>query len=640
MSSLVIGTAGHIDHGKTALVKMLTGMDTDRLKEEKKRGITIELGFANLILPCGKNAAIVDVPGHERFIKNMVAGVIGMDLALLIIAADEGIMPQTREHLDILRLLEIREIIVVISKIDLVESEYIALVKEEVEQLLKGTRYNNAKTVEVSASTGAGREKLISLLDEFAVRSDFKRKGPGFARLHIDRVFKMPGFGVVVTGTLNNGKLLVGDNVEILPRRRPARVRGLQVHNKTVDKAVAGQRVAVNLAGLEYSQVERGDVLAAPERLKPSRRLDLSCYLLPDAPDALRHMARVRFHHGTAEILGRVVLPWQQELQPGEEGFIQIVLENPLVAVRGDNYILRRYSPLQTIGGGRVIEPDAERRKLKDGWDTDELKTKETGNTEKIISLYITKKSKPVTLNELSVYSGLEDKEVLLYMQALEKEGEAVSLGSGEEQIYASTGYFEYWEKKISREIEIHLEKYPLEPGVKKEQLRSQYFSDMSTKMFNAVLEIFIARKSLSLTDNQYVTCYGHKLNIDKHLADKILAIEEYYLNKAWQIPYWKTVKEDLAIKEGDASQLLKFLLRTEKIYPLDGDTYIWHTLLETAQGELLKLAESKVEFTVAEARDALGTTRKVVVPLLEHLDKIKFTVRTGNVRRVVGKEK
>jgi selenocysteine-specific elongation factor len=355
MKQIVLGTAGHIDHGKTALIKALTGIDTDRLKEEKERGITIELGFASLVLPSGLRMGIVDVPGHEKFVKHMVAGAWGIDIVALVVAADEGIMPQTREHLDICRLLAVKKGLVVVSKIDLADRELVPLVEEEVTELVKGTFLEGAPIVTVSSLTGEGLPELVATLDRLGNEVE-GRTSDGLFRLPIDRVFVMKGFGAVVTGTLVSGSLSVGDSVEILPSLKEGKVRGIQVHNEVVEMTRAGQRTAVNLQGVEKSFINRGDVLAHPQTLTPTSMVDAYLEHLPISPRPLRNRIKQRFHIGTSSTLATIVLLDKGELAPGEKGFVQLRFEKPVVAFPHDRFVIRGSSAIQTLGGGIVID--------------------------------------------------------------------------------------------------------------------------------------------------------------------------------------------------------------------------------------------------------------------------------------------
>jgi len=364
MKQIILGTAGHIDHGKTSLIKALTGIETDRLKEEKQRGITIELGFAHFNLPGGQALGIVDVPGHEKFVKNMVAGATGIDIVALVIAADEGVMPQTKEHLEICQLLKIQHGLVVLTKIDMVESDWLELVKEDVSEYLSETFLSEAPMVEVSSVTGQGMEDLTDVLDKLAQEVPEKEVGHIF-RVPVDRVFTMKGFGTVITGTGISGKIRVGDEITIYPQGVSTRIRGLQVHNKEENDVSAGLRTAVNLQGIEKAVIRRGDVLATKDSLRPTYMVDVDLDLLSSAPRKLKNRARVRFHSGTSEIMARVVLLERDEMKPGESCFAQIRLDEPTAVLRGDRYVLRSYSPVRAIGGGEVLNALPGRKKKR-----------------------------------------------------------------------------------------------------------------------------------------------------------------------------------------------------------------------------------------------------------------------------------
>ncbi|MDD4170142.1 MAG: selenocysteine-specific translation elongation factor, partial [Desulfotomaculaceae bacterium] len=412
MKHLIIGTAGHVDHGKTALVKAMTGVDTDRLKEEKERGISIELGFTSLELPSGRKAGIVDVPGHERFIKHMLAGAGGFDLVLLVIAADEGVMPQTREHLDIIQLLQVKKGVVVLTKADLVDEEWLELVTEEVREFLQDTVLEKAPLVTVSAVTGQGIAALLELLDHVAEETESKTAA-GTPRLPVDRVFSVTGFGTVVTGTLVAGQLRVGDMVKVQPAGLTARVRSLQVHGKKVEVAGAGQRVAANLAGLEVEQVSRGSVVAGTDSLVPSHRLDVHLLLLDSADRPLKNRERVRFHIGSGETLGRVVLLDREELAPGATAYAQVELEEMVAAVKGDRFVIRSYSPLWTIGGGTVIDAAPGRKHKRFRSEVlGALATRERGTPEEILEHYLRDNATLPEIADVAAGTGLQVSEV------------------------------------------------------------------------------------------------------------------------------------------------------------------------------------------------------------------------------------
>ncbi len=366
MKHIILGTAGHVDHGKTSLVKALTGVDTDRLKEEKERGITIELGFASLPLKNGDALGVVDVPGHEKFVKHMVAGATGIDMVLLVIAADEGVMPQTSEHLDICTLLGIKTGIIALTKIDMVDPDWLSLVQDDIREFMKTTFLADAPLIPVSAVTGQGLAELTAAIEEMASRIG-ERRDSGLFRIPVDRVFTMKGFGSVVTGTLVSGSVNVGDTVEVLPRRIHAKVRGIQVHNEAQECAEAGQRTAINLQGVDRAALERGDVVAHPGIFESSQRLDVRLEYLGGAGRVLKNRALTRFHTGTSEIMARVVLIDREELQPGQKVYAQLLLEDPVVAMGRDRFVIRSYSPIRTVGGGEILDPDAiKQKKTKD----------------------------------------------------------------------------------------------------------------------------------------------------------------------------------------------------------------------------------------------------------------------------------
>ena len=390
MKRVVLGTAGHIDHGKTTLIKALTGVDCDRLKEEKERGITIELGFTSMALPSGSEISIVDVPGHEKFVHHMVAGATGLDLVALVIAADEGIMPQTREHLDICKLLRVKKGLVALTKIDLVEKDWLDLVKEEVHDFVKGTFLEGAAIVPLSSTTGEGLPAFLAEVDRLAQEVE-ERSPEGLFRLPIDRVFTIKGFGTVVTGTIISGTASIGDTLEVLPGGLEAKVRGIQAHGNSVESATAGLRAGINLQGLETGDIDRGNVLVLSQTLKPTAVLDVVFQLLPSAPRPLKHRTRIRLHLGTAEVLGRVIPLAREEVKPGGEAFMQIRLEKPIVALPGDHFVIRSYSPLLTIGGGEVLDAFPSRHKRLSQQVKEEMEILEKGSDDEKIRIRLLK---------------------------------------------------------------------------------------------------------------------------------------------------------------------------------------------------------------------------------------------------------
>ena len=389
MKNIIIGTAGHIDHGKTTLIKALTGRNTDRWEEEQRRGITIDLGFTYFDLKNGDRVGIIDVPGHERFINNMVAGVVGMDLVMLVVAADEGIMPQTREHMDILGELGIEKSILVLNKCDLVEEDWLELVKEEIKEELEGTFLEQAPIVEVSAATGQGIPELIEVIERLTAEEVVEKDVNTIPRLPIDRVFSLSGFGTIITGTLLAGTISKEDNLQVYPIGKEYKIRNIQVHGQDVEKCYAGQRVAINLSNVKKSELRRGCVLAPPNNMKNTMLLDVKLNVLPSSMRVLTNHTRLHLFTGTSEILCRAVLLDKEEIGPGESGFVQLRLEEEIALRRGDKFVVRFYSPMETIGGGIVLEPNPKKKKRFDKDAIEELQRKESGSSEDVIELHV-----------------------------------------------------------------------------------------------------------------------------------------------------------------------------------------------------------------------------------------------------------
>jgi len=468
---LVIGTAGHIDHGKTTLIKALTGIDTDRWEEEKKRGMTIDLGFANLQLPGGVLAGIVDVPGHEKFIKNMLAGAHGIDLVLFVIAADEGIMPQTKEHLTVCQMLGTKRGIVVLTKKDLVDEEWLELVKEEIKEFLKGTFLENSPIIPVSARSGEGIDELIAEIDRLS-REIESKSAKGILRLPVDRSFTIKGFGTVITGTLLSGKTRVGDTVEILPAGKVVKIRSIQVHGKSVDEAFAGQRTALNLSDVSKEEVKRGDLIATHGYLRPSDKVDVELTLSKDADLIVQSGHKVHFHHLTKEVEGEVYLIDRDELLPGEKCFAQIRLKEEVVPVFEDRFVIRNYSPARVIGGGKILNPLPERkfrRRFRDLW-LEDLKVL-SGNDKKAVFVhYVEKFPGRFSEKEFVQLINLSPEEVRQLVEEIIQEGKILSFSG---KLYPS-GYVDELKAKILSTVENYHKKYPISEGINKESLRTR----------------------------------------------------------------------------------------------------------------------------------------------------------------------
>ncbi|MEI6701934.1 MAG: selenocysteine-specific translation elongation factor [Deltaproteobacteria bacterium] len=503
MKHLILGTAGHIDHGKTSLVKALTGIDTDRLKEEKARGITIELGFAHLELPGGLCFGIVDVPGHEKFVRTMVAGVGGMDLVMLVIAADEGIMPQTREHLDILRLLGVKSGVVALTKRDMVEKEWLDLVTEEVRDFVAGSFLEAAPIVALSSRTGEGLEDLKVALAGLAEQADQKRREGPF-RLPVDRVFTMPGFGTVVTGTLLSGEISVGDELEILPSGLEGRVRGIQAHGVKGDKGQAGQRLAVNLQGIDLDQVGRGDVVVPRGIFRATRAVDVRLDYLPSAPRELKHRATVRLHSATYEVSAQVILLDRDTLQPGESAYVQLRLKDPALLLSGDSYILRAFSPQVTVGGGVTLDPFPPHRRRRNDEALQLLEAFGTADPQLTILLIISQSLlSGIAFEDILLRSGFPRKQAEAALTALLTAGEIV-LMTREPRLFLARGAVQSLKQGVVNDLTAYLAANPLKGGIGKEELKTRLPKRSDQRFFTPLLTA-LERDGLIVPDRDIV---------------------------------------------------------------------------------------------------------------------------------------
>ncbi|OPX88060.1 MAG: Selenocysteine-specific elongation factor [Pelotomaculum sp. PtaB.Bin104] len=632
MKHLIIGTAGHVDHGKTALVKAMTGVDTDRLKEEKERGISIELGFTSLKLPSGRRAGIVDVPGHERFIKHMLAGAGGFDLVMLVIAADEGVMPQTREHLDIIRLLQVKKGVVVLTKADLVDEEWLELVTEEVRDFLKDTVLEKSPLITVSAVTGQGIDTLLELLDHVAEETEAKT-GAGPPRLPVDRVFSITGFGTVVTGTLVAGQLRIGDVVKVQPAGLTARVRSLQVHGEKVDVAGAGQRVAANLVGLEVEQVRRGSVVAGVNNVVPSNRLDVRLLLLKSADRPLKNRSRVRFYLGAGETLGRVVLLDREELEPGSMAYAQIELEEMVAAVKEDRFVIRSYSPMQTIGGGTVIDAAPGRKHKRFRSEVlGALATRERGTPEEILEQYLRGNSTLPEIADVAAGTGLQLSLAKELANRLAQE-DRVKIITGDGKAYLASGEVYWrWAGELEQMLDSYHHEYPLREGYPKVELRSRKFSFLNNKVFQFLLNSLGRDGKLRCTA-QAVAMPSFTSGTGPGQAELIEKILKEMSGNGFQPPAWSELINAHGLDETAGLELLQYLLRAGELVKVGDNLYFPQETLEAARGQVADYLKNKGEISVGELRDLLQTSRKYALPLLEYFDKEKLTRRVGDKR-------
>jgi selenocysteine-specific elongation factor len=629
MKQAILGTAGHIDHGKTSLVKAMTGIDTDRLKEEKERGITIELGFAHLDLPGGQTLGIVDVPGHEKFVKHMVAGATGIDLVALVIAADEGVMPQTREHLEICQLLKVKRGLIVLTKVDMVDSDWLELVKEDVSKYMAETFLANAPIVEVSALTGQGIQDLIKVLDGL-VKEVPERETGSFFRLPIDRVFIMKGFGTVVTGTSISGKIRTGDEVTIFPQRISTRIRGIQVHNREVDEVTAGLRTAINLQGVEKEQIERGDVLATKDSLRATRVVDVSLDLLRSAPRKLKNRAKVRFHTGTSEIIATVILLDRDELKPGESCFAQIRLDQPTAVLAHDRYVLRSYSPVQTIGGGEILHASPQKKKRFSEAALHELKILGSGTLGEVTGQFILG----------AQFNGIEESELPFLTNANRKKlDETLNILQAQKRVIRydkEKGLLIHADnlQKARGEITTTLAQYhkdfPLKGGLQKEELRSRTAGANNQKLFNYLISQ-LSQEGVVVLDKETIRLKEHKVTLAQDQEKTRREVEEIYRKSELQPPYFRDLKDKFSGNAG--KDVLDLMVKDGVLVKVKEDLYFHKEAIEGLKQRLMGYLKDKGEIDAPQFKDMTNISRKYMIPLLEYFDACQLTMRVGDKR-------
>ncbi len=628
MKNIIIGTAGHIDHGKTTLTKALTGIETDRLKEEKKRGITIDLGFAFFELPNGRRAGIVDVPGHERFIKNMLAGISGIDIVLLVIASDEGVMPQTQEHLDILSILDVKRGIIVLSKCDLVNEEWIELVEEDIKNKVEDTFLEDSPIIKVSATKGIGIEELKKTITEMTEDIE-ERNTQNPLRIPIDRVFTMSGFGTVITGTLIEGTIEEKQTLYIYPEQIEVKVRNIQVHGKSVQKAYAGQRVAVNLNGVKKDEINRGDILAEENSLKNTMIIDVKLNLLKNSKRKIENWTRLRLYHGTKEILCRVVLLDKEILNPGESCYAQLRLEDIAACKYGDHFVVRYYSPLETVGGGIILDPNATKHKRFSDEILDELDAKNEGNTEEIIENLILKNSKELPdAKFISLQSGISEVIIKNIIKDLERNETIIQFGKS---IFLHRDYINDREEKLINLLNNYHKKNPLKYGTSKEEIRSKLFPKMKGKIFDEIIDYYCDINTIKVKNN--VISLGNfqiKFTDDQIKARK--DIKGLYKSSEFKPPTKEECQRALNLKKEDL-EIIEILVDQKTLVKIN-DELIFHIDNYNKAIETLKEYLNKnEEITLSEYRDLLDTSRKYIVPLLEYFDSIKITKRIEDKR-------
>jgi selenocysteine-specific elongation factor len=624
----IIGTAGHIDHGKTALVKALTGIDTDRLPEEKARGITIDLGFAHANWK-GIDVSFIDVPGHERFVRNMLAGIGGIDLLLLIVAADESVMPQTREHFDICKLLNIPSGIVVITKSDLVETQDLEFVREEVAELVKGSFLENAPSFAVSSKSGKGIEDLrTGILN--ALQAIKNRAVDGIFRLPVDRIFTLKGHGTVVTGTLIGGKLSKEQSIEVLPSGIRAKIRSIHAHNESVTEAVSGQRTSLNLLGVDKDQLVRGDVLTEPDFLKSTSLLDVKLTLLNSAKP-VAHNSLVRFHHLASDTLGRITLLGVDQLEPGKSAFAQIRLQKPLSAFYGDRFIIRRQSPLITAGGGIILDHSPIRRiKKSDEKALARLQKLETANELQRLELVIEQRGfQGAPEPYLKARTGLTAEKI----RDLKSDQIVVLRKSPILMISANAG--KTIQEKIRASLKVFHEKNPLLPGIPKEELRSRFLANIPSDIYQALLDHAVSSRIIDL-QKESVALAGRTSTLSTE--DEILAenVSTKIREAGFEFPGIAEMSSRIGKKIESVTKITYLLVRQGKVIKVSDDYFVHHEKWEELKSKIRELKMQQKTFSVADFKNRFGVSRKYAIPLLELLDREGVTRRSGNERIII----
>jgi selenocysteine-specific elongation factor len=637
MKNVIIGTAGHIDHGKSSLVKALTGTDPDRLREEKERGITIDIGFASLKPSPELQIGFVDVPGHERFIKNMLAGVGGIDAVLLAIAGDESIMPQTREHFDICKLLRVQSGVIAITKSDLVDSEMIELVRAEVRGYLRDSFLENAPVVPVSSATGLGLDELRAALQSVAESVPSKSTESVF-RLPIDRCFTLHGFGTVVTGTIVSGTIQKDDEVQIYPTGKKARIRNLQVYGGVVGKAFAGQRAALNLLNIEVNEIQRGMQLSVPDRFSPVFSFDAQVHLLKHSPISLRKHTRVRVHHGTSEMLGFVSPIGSKEVLPGQTCFGHVVLRDPVLAIPGDLFILRRTSPMVTIGGGTILSTLSRRTFGRDVAKTIEhLRVLESGSLKESI----------MGLARRSSFAGTEEGQIISQTLAQKATVRAIltDLANSERlrilsespyQAMDMSSFIELAERALEAVKEFHA-KEPLSAGIPKGQLHSASLRGISQSALRAIID-YLQREGLILVNEDRVKIGGHELVLNEQESLAKQQIERVFLTAGWKVPTLDEVLATVPVPRDQARQLVTILTKEKRLIKIS-DTLFFHAAsLSQLRNRLAEYRKESEKIDVGAFKNLTSISRKYAIPLLEYLDRERITKRVGDSRIILVK--
>ena len=629
MKNIIVGTAGHIDHGKTTLIKALTGRNTDRWEEEQRRGITIDLGFTYFDLKNGDRVGIIDVPGHEKFINNMVAGVVGMDLVLLVVAADEGIMPQTREHMDILGLLGIKKSILVINKCDLVDEEWLELVEEEIQEELEGTFLEGAPVVKVSAATGQGLDELTDTIQQLMSDEVVAKDTQTIPRLPIDRAFTLSGFGTIITGTLISGTITREDVLEMYPIGKECKIRNIQVHGQNQDKCYAGQRVAINLSNVKKKEIRRGCVLAPKNSMKNTDLLDVKLKVLEDSMRILTNHERLHLYTGTSEILCRAVLLDKEQIGPGEEGLVQLRLEEEIAVKRGDRFVVRFYSPMETIGGGIVLEPNPVRKKRFDAQAIEELKKKESGSLGDVIELQIKEHGDTmITLAELAKVMAHSVDELKEYLEELEESG-TIFVFPMKKDTYLWHRDSEF---AVRQKIEETLQKYhsehPYRYGMKKAEIHNTFLKKIKPNIFDAYIERMTGENVYGRRE-EYLSLPGYEVPKDAMYLQTEKLIEDTFEKAGYDFVRFSEIDFG-KIPRQTAEDVVLMMIDEGKVLRINEEMFTMKHLMDEAKEKIQNHLKEENLITIAQVRDMFSTSRKSAKPILEYMDSIKVTKKTG----------
>ena len=629
MKNIIIGTAGHIDHGKTSLIKALTGRNTDRWEEEQRRGITIDLGFTYFDLKNGDRVGIIDVPGHEKFINNMVAGVVGMDLVMLVVAADEGIMPQTREHMDILQILGIEKSILVINKCDLVDEEWLELVEEEIQSELEGTFLENAPVVRVSAATGQGLDDLVDTIERL-MKDEVKEKDINtIPRLPIDRAFSLSGFGTIVTGTLISGTISKDDVLEMYPMGTECKIRSIQVHGEDQERCYAGQRVAINLSNIKKRDIQRGCVIAPKNNMKKTDLLDVKLDVLPSSMRIVRNHERLHLYTGTSEILCRAVLLDKEELGPGESGLVQLRLEEEIALKRGDRFVVRFYSPMETIGGGVVLEPNPKRKKRFDEKAIAALKKKESGSMADVMELNIKEYgSSMITMAELAKIMAHSVDELEEYLEELRESG-AVYVYQMKKDTYLWHRDSEFAvRQKIVDALRSYHAKYPYRYGMKKAEIHMTYLKKLKTNVFDAYVTHMMEENVLGRKD-EYLHLPEFEVAKDQTFTKVEKVLLDTYKKAGYDFVRFSEINLGNVERE-TAEDIVLVMMDEGSIVRVNEEMFTLSELMEEAKERIREHLKVDPLITIAQVRDMFGTSRKSAKPILEYMDGQKITKKNG----------